>query len=82
MAAHQTVAPNMILKGFHRNPPKIWSNKKSEKGLLSDKLYNIAMENPPCLIGDTSSNGGFPIAMLDYRSVVPPIAMTLIRSAG
>ena len=27
---------------------------------------------PPVLIGDTSSNGGFPIAMLVYRSVFPP----------
>ena len=25
--------------------------------------------NPPFLIGDTSSNGGFPIAILVYRSV-------------
>ena len=29
------------------------------------------MENPPSWIGNTSSNGGFSIAMLDYRSVHP-----------
>ena len=35
-------------------------------GLVND---HIAMENPPFLIGDTSSNGGFPFAMLVCSSV-------------
>jgi len=34
----------------------------------SDKLTWLAGK-PPLLIGNTSSNGGFPIAMLLYRSV-------------
>ena len=29
----------------------------------------MAMENPPFYVGNTSSNGPFPIAMLVYQSV-------------